>query len=214
MLIYYEKKIAAALGIFLCLTSCSAQFPTVQESDDLEQSTETPVSEKNTASNPPKEYILEKDILGKYTTYTEPEGWVKAEEYSVSDRIFYVQEGQDKDKFPDDISVDNISITIGEIGYNAEEHTSHFKNEMMQQLLVQIALAETDAQLTGDDSQTEQGYILYTFTIEEPDAVTKKYYIVENNRFGLVYVKNLTKSDSVYEAAETIVNSFTWNDVE
>ena len=85
---------------------------------------------------------------------------------------------------------------------------------MMQQLLVQIALAETDAQLTGDDSQTEQGYILYTFTIEESDVVTRQYYIVGDNQFCLVHVTNFTKSESIYEAAQTIVNSFTWDDAE
>lgn len=139
-------------------------------------------------------------------TYQVPDGWVKSETHSTSEQIFYVQEGHEEDNLPD-----NIAVSVGKNRYTAEEHTD-FKDAIMRQILMQTQ--GTDAQVTGDGSQTEQGYILYTFTIEEPDAVTKKYYIVENNRFGLVYVKNLTKSDSVYEAAETIVNSFTWNDVE
>lgn len=191
-----KKKIAAALGIFFCLTGCSAQTPVSQESDGAARSTvsnpsETPTSEENTT-------------LGTYTTYTEPDGWVKAEDYSTSDKIFYVQEGREKDKTPD-----NIAVSTGINRYAAEEHTD-FKNAIMQQLLMQIK--GTDAQLTGDGSQTEQGYILYTFTIEEPDAVTRQYYIVKDYEFCLVHVTNFTKSESVYEAAQTIVNSFTWVD--
>jgi len=180
----------------LLLTGCNGQVPVSQESDNATQSTvsnssETPTSEENTS-------------LGTYTAYTEPDGWVKAEDYSTSDKIFYVQEGHEKDETPD-----NIAVSTGINRYSSEEHTD-FKDAIMRQLLIQ--LKGTDAQLTGEGSQTEQGYILYTFTIEEADAITRQYYIVRDYEYCLVHVTNFTKSENVYEAAQTIINSFTWVD--
>lgn len=68
-----------------------------------------------------------------------------------------------------------------------------------------------DAQLNGDGTYTEQGYILYIFTIDEQEAVTKQYYVVNDYEYCLVHVTNFSKSESVYEAAQSIVDSLVWD---
>lgn len=73
-----------------------------------------------------------------------------------------------------------------------------------------MQLEGVDAQLNGDGAYTEQGYVLYIFTIDEEDVTTKQYYIVKDYGFCLVQVTNFSKSESVYEAAQTIVDSFVW----
>ena len=71
-----------------------------------------------------------------------------------------------------------------------------------------------NAQLNGTGSNTEQGYVVYTFTIDDSTTVTKQYYIVKDFGFCLVQLTNFTGSDNAYQAAQTIVDSFVWNDEE
>ena len=41
-----------------------------------------------------------------------------------------------------------------------------------------VQMQGIDAVLTGDGTYTEQGEVVYIFTISEEDVVTKQYYIV------------------------------------
>ena len=120
--------------------------------------------------------------------------------------VFYVEKGHEKDELPD-----NISISVGVNRYSAEAHTK-FKDAIVKQLLMQ--LNGENAQLDGTGSNTEQGYVVYTFTIDDSTAVTKQYYIVKDFGFCLVQLTNFTGSDSAYQAAQTIVDSFVWDDEE
>ncbi len=137
-------------------------------------------------------------------SYTVPDGWVKAEEHSTDKKFFYVEEGHETDKMPD-----NISINIGTNRYSAEDHTS-FRDAIVQQLLAQ--LNGVDAELLGDGTSTEQGYIVYIFTINERSTgvVTKQYYIVDDYQFCLIHLTNYTNSENANEAAQAIVDSFVW----
>lgn len=137
-------------------------------------------------------------------SYTVPEGWVLAEDYSTSEKLFYVEEGHENDELPD-----NISINVGTNRYSADEHTA-FRDAIVQQLLRQLEGIE--AELTGDGSHTEQGDVVYTFTITESDVVTRQYYIVGDYRYCLIHLTCFTGSESVYDAAQAMAGSFVWAD--
>jgi len=135
-------------------------------------------------------------------SYTVPDGWIKADQYSTEDKIFYVEEGHEEDEFPD-----NISIETGSNQYSADEHEK-FRDAIVQQLMMQ--LQDVSAELTGDGTYTEQNYVVYIFTISEEDVVTKQYYIVGDKRYCLVHLTNFTGSESADEAAQAMADSFVW----
>ncbi|MGO5028993.1 hypothetical protein [Candidatus Agathobaculum pullicola] len=194
-----KKEMAAALATMLLLAGCSGG-ETAQTKEMVNSSDSSSVSKEETNQTDISEPEQETAIPGNYTV---PNGWVKAEKYSSADMVFYVEEGHEEDELPD-----NISINVGINRYSSEDHTK-FKDAIMQQLLMQ--LNGTDAQLEGSAGSTEQGYVLYTFTIADDSAVTKQYYIVKDYGFCLVQLTNFTGSDSASQAAQTIVDSFVWN---
>ena len=100
---------------------------------------------------------------------------------------------------------------MGTNRYSADEHET-FRDAIVQQLLRQ--LQGIDADLGGDGTHTEQGYIVYIFTIKESDVVTKQYYIVDDYRYCLIHLTNFTESESAYDAAQTIADSFVWENAE
>ena len=97
-------------------------------------------------------------------SYTVPEGWEKSEKHSTDSQIFYIEEGHENDEKPD-----NISIHVGKNQYSLDEH-EQFWEAIVQQVLMQ--LDGIKAQLNGDGTYTEQGDLLYIFTIDEGDIVT------------------------------------------
>lgn len=140
-------------------------------------------------------------------TYTVPDGWVKAEDHSTDGMTFYVEKGHEDDELPD-----NISVNVGDCPYSLEDHSS-FRDAITRQLTMQ--LNGSDAQLTGSGSNTAQNYVLYRFTIEDADGtITEQYYILKDYGFCLVQATSFTGLDneSIFEAAQTIVDSFVWNE--
>ncbi len=147
----------------------------------------------------------QQDAVQLADCFTVPDGWVKAEAYSTEEKLFYVQEGHEDDAQPD-----NISINTGTNRYSAGEHED-FRDAILRQLLMQIQ--GVDAELTGDGTYTEQGYVVYIFTITESSAVTKQYYIVDDYRYCLIHLTDYTGSDSVYDAAQAMADSFVWDGI-
>lgn len=142
-------------------------------------------------------------------TYTVPDGWLKAEQYSTAEVSFYVEEGHENDNPPD-----NISIHVGTNRYPAEDHES-FREAILGQLMAQIGKQE-DTALYGDGTYTEQGYPLYIFTIEEEaeGIMTKQYYIIDDYRFCLIHLTNFTGSEMADKAARAMADSFVWETEE
>ena len=136
-------------------------------------------------------------------SYTVPGGWVKAEQYSTENKVFYVEEGHEEDAQPD-----NISVEIGTNRYAAEEH-EQFRDAIVRQLMVQMQ--GIDAELTGDGTYTEQGDVVYIFIISEADVVTKQYYIVGEQQYCLIHLTSYSGSESTESAAQSMVDSFIWN---
>ena len=135
-------------------------------------------------------------------SYTVPEGWVKSEKYSTSSQVFYVQEGHEEDAQPD-----NIAISVETNKYRAENH-AQFREAIVRQLLRQ--LQGVDAELLGDGTFTEQEYMVYIFTIDEGDVVTRQYYIVDDYRYCLIHLTNFSGAEDADQAAQAMVDSFMW----
>ena len=185
------------LGVAILLSGCGSRSADLQEPSNSAESSTIDQTETNSKGNTEPE---ESVFPGNYTV---PDGWVKWDEYSTEEKVFYVEDGQGENEYPD-----NISVNFGTNRYSAKEH-ERFRDAIVQQLLAQ--LEGVDAQLNGDGTYTEQGYILYIFTIDEQEAVTKQYYVVNDYEYCLVHVTNFSKSESVYEAAQSIVDSLVWD---
>lgn len=125
----------------------------------------------------------------------------KSEKHSTDSQIFYIEEGHENDEKPD-----NISIHVGKNKYSLDEQ---FRDAIVQQILMQLDGIE--AQLNGDGTYTEQGDLLYIFTIDEGDIVTTQYYIVKDYGFCLIQLTNFSGSETTEQAARDMVDSFAWN---
>lgn len=139
-------------------------------------------------------------------SYTVPEGWVTAESHSTAKKIFFVQEGHENDMQPD-----NISIEVGKNRYKAEEHEL-FREAILKQLLMQTK--GLSAELNGSGTSTEQGYILYVFTVKGSGATTVQYYIVDDYRYCLIHLTNFSGEEDACEAAQALADSFVWADAD
>lgn len=147
-----KKILIVLLTMVLLLAGCgkngasSPQSPSDESVADRQKpsSSETEISSEDHA------------IPGSYTV---PEGWEKSEKHSTDSQIFYIEEGHENDEKPD-----NISIHVGKNKYSLEEH-EQFRDAIVQQILMQLDGIE--AQLNGDGTYTEQGDLLYIFTIDE-----------------------------------------------
>ena len=207
-----EKVVVILLAVLVScgmLTGCSKKTEVPSDSTSMTKRIfdESLKSENNSkveqSESIPSEIDEEMDFPGSYTV---PDGWVRAEQYSTKNKIFYVEEGHEEEEMPD-----NISIEIGTNRYSLEEH-EQFRNAIVRQLSMQIS--GSDAQVTGSGSITAQDYILYIFTISEEEIVTKQYYIVDDKRYCLIHLTNFTGSERVDDAAKALADSFVWNDLE
>ena len=185
------KKCIIILGIMLLLTGCNDG-----KNADWEG------AEHSASESSIQDGVGASDFPG---TYTVPDGWIKSEEHSMDEMTFYIEKGHEEDELPD-----NIAVSVGTNPYSLEEHVS-FEKAIMQQLLMQTD--GLDVQLSGDGAYTAQDDILYTFTIEDADGVvTKQYYILKDYGFCLVQLTNFSGSEGAFEAAQSIVDSFVWDE--
>lgn len=195
---HFFKRIPLVLLLLFLLGSVAGCGGRADTSDtiadsDMSEGSQTSESEQSGHEN-------ETVLSGSYTV---PEGWVKAEQYSAADKFFYVEKGHEEDERPD-----NISIETGTNRYAAEEH-EQFRDAIVRQLMAQMQ--GVDAELTGDGTYTNQGDVVYIFTISEADVVTKQYYIVGDRQYCLIHLTSFTGSESADQAARVIADSFIWN---
>lgn len=204
---YLQKGTALILSLLLLLgslASCGGKsgesIPSSGENASSTASSSTPsdgVRSEDAAQFGEED---ETDLPGNYIV---PEGWVKMEQYSTEDKIFYTEEGHEEDKQPD-----NISVEVKTNRYSAEDHMK-FRDAIVRQLTMQAAAAGAD--LTGAGTFTDHEDVLYIFTITEEDVVTKQFYIVGDKRYCLIHLTNFTGSESADEAAQAMADSFTWD---
>jgi len=222
-----KKIYVGIILVSLCLqiAFCGILFALLHTRDNTMQSkaSNSPVTEKEIGSSGKKEDttqspVTEKDaadssiadnkgnlFVKDFGSYTIPDGWGESVEHSTSDRFFYVENGKENEAQPD-----NISVNVGSNPYSIDENMD-FRDAIKLQLLQQIA-GEPNATLTGGGSTTDQGYVLYSFTVDESEdwAVWTQYYIVGEYKYCMVYLTNFDGSEEAEKAAKDIVNSFVW----
>lgn len=151
---------------------------------------------------------VEDKIYNKnFGSYKILENWVQSREHSTGSKFFYVKHGQEKEQSPN-----NVSINAGTNKYAQSEHEK-FKTAILNQLSMQIGNAE-DVTLNASGSYTDNGYILYTFIIQDPGIETTQYYIVGDYKYVLVQetVFNQDEKEETDNLAREIVNTFKWKE--
>lgn len=194
-----RRKMIALLAVMLLLTGCAKSKDTSTQTPP-ESSGNSVTSQQETDSSEASKSAEDTVIPGSYTV---PNGWVKSEKYSNDMQIFYIEEGHENDEKPD-----NIAINVGKNKYSLDEH-EQFRDAIVKQLLMQMD--GIDAELNGDGTYTEQGDLLYIFSIVESDVVTTQYYIVKDYGFCLIQLTNFSGSENAEEAARAMVDSFVWD---
>lgn len=144
-------------------------------------------------------------ILSNYGKYEVLDGWIKNKEHSTDDKQFYIKEEDSNNSRPN-----NISVNGGTNKYSKEQHTL-FRQSIMNQLSMQTK--GTGAIINGSGATTDNGDILYTFTVTDATSITTQYYIVGDYKYFLVHETTFTdETEEADECAKYIVNTFKWNE--
>jgi hypothetical protein len=141
-----------------------------------------------------------------YGTFTISDNYMIREDHSTKDKPFFVDKKDEHASRPNNIS------TNGGTNYYAKGEVLRFKDAITYQMTNQAKAYK--AQLNGSGSKTDQGYDVLTFIMTTSTEKTVQYYIVGDYKYFLVHatIFDSKEEDSVIEAAEYIVNSFTWEE--
>lgn len=141
----------------------------------------------------------------EFGSYELPKNWIESKKYSTTKKFFYVLNGQEQDKQPN-----NISVNLGKNKYAKSEHEK-FRKAILNQLLLQIG-NKKGIDLKANGSTTEKGEIVYTFIIKEDEVVTTQYYIVGDYKYILIQETAFEESEEIDNATKSIINSFKWKE--
>lgn len=150
-----------------------------------------------------------------FGAYKEPAGWqiypqqTEKEGLGLDEKRYYLKEGQIVDPASPPT---NISVEVGANRYSPEEHIL-FRQGILGSLAIQTQ--DGAESITGDGTYSAKGYYLYIFTITFSDNVTTQYYVVGDKKYFLVVATDWHDPEvgDVREAAESIVDSFVWDDL-
>ena len=145
-------------------------------------------------------------IKKSFGTYTILDGWKESKPLSNDKKFFYIKDGTNLSK-----PTTNISVEVGTNKYSKENHME-FRDAIRGQLMIQMTTAEEAEGLEANGTNTENGDIMYVFTIKEEQTTTTQYYIVGDYKYMLVHVTDFKDANilDVTDAAMSIVNSFKW----
>ena len=145
--------------------------------------------------------LIEKD----FGTYEIPADWIESEAHSTNNKFFYVKEGQENDNRPN-----NTSVNEGTNKYAASEHEK-FRMAILNQLSMQIG-GDENVELNANGSNTQNGYVVYTFSIKDKDNTTTQYYIVGDYKYVLVHETTFGDSTETDSVAQKIIDTFKWKE--
>ena len=142
-----------------------------------------------------------------FGSYELLDGWVENKKHSTKQKFFYTLKSDANKSRPN-----NISVNVGTNKYSKDEHEK-FKVAILSQLNMQTSSYE-GINLNGEGFTSDNGYIVYKFTIyeENSDTTTTQYYIIGDYKYVLVHETTFGKSEKTDEAAIKIVNSFKWKE--
>lgn len=141
----------------------------------------------------------------EFGTYELPKNWIESKKHSSKEKFFYVLQGQEENKQPN-----NISVNSGINRYAKTEHEK-FRKAIVNQILLQIG-NEKGIEMNANGSTTNTGEILYTFIIKEKDVTTIQYYIVGDYKYILIQETTFEESEETDNAAKNIINTFKWKE--
>ena len=193
--------------VFLCsillLSGCSLRkIDSSAPANTSENSSGSSSFEKETTTKQQKQ---DDRVVQKFGSYSLPEDWYEYEELSNSEKVFYVK-GEVDSKSPPS----NISVEVGINKYATSEHAD-FRQAILAQYSAQIPSA-SGIVIEGSGTNTDNGDVLYIFTLTEDACVTTQYYVVGEYKFFLVHATDFLDEDvmDVSEAADLIAKSFEW----
>ena len=164
--------------------------------------------------NSRKENIEEQKYIKTFGEYCVSKQWIENKEHSTDDMFFYVKEGTEKQRQPD-----NIAVSIGENKYSKEE-SERFKEAIQQQISEQLS-GYSDVTLTASGFQSGDNTV-YLFTVAENDTglITNQYYIVGEKKIlsstGKQFLAtsshspDFDESGECDEVAKNLIKSFKW----
>ena len=144
--------------------------------------------------------------LDGYGKFTISDNYMIRYDHSTHDKLFFVDKKDEHSSRPNNIS------TNGGTNYYSKSEVLRFKEAITYQMTNQAKAYK--AQLNGSGSKTDQGYDVLTFIMTTSTEKTVQYYVVGDYKYFLVHatIFDSKEEDSVIEAAEYIVNSFTWEE--
>lgn len=144
-------------------------------------------------------------IFSNYGSYKIPQDWIKNKEHSSKSKQFYIRKIDNNKSRPN-----NISVNGGTNYYSEEQHTL-FRQAIMEQLNMQVG--KDTGVINGSGSTTDNGYVVYTFTIDNKNSRTVQHYIVGDHKFVLIHETIFDdETKDIDECAKYIINTFKWND--
>lgn len=146
----------------------------------------------------------ENNIFSNYGRYEIPDGWIKNEEHSSKYKQFYIKQIDNDKSRPN-----NISVNGGTNYYSKDQHEL-FRQAILEQLGMQVN--KDTGLINGNGGTTSNGYVVYTFTIDNKNSKTVQHYIVGDYKFLLVHETIFDdETKDIDECAKYIVNTFKWN---
>ena len=140
-----------------------------------------------------------------FGSYELPKNWVESKEHSTKEKFFYVLKGQEKDKQPN-----NISVNAGTNRYLKTEH-EQFRKAILNQLLLQVR-NQKGVEVNANGSTTDNGEIVYAFITKNNNVITTQYYIVGDYKYILIQETLFEESEETEKATNNIINSFIWKE--
>ena len=141
----------------------------------------------------------------EFGSYSIPGGWEESINHSTSARYFYIPQGNDDMEW-----TDNVSVKFATISY-AQEDVMEFRENILRTLTIEIS-GHSDATLTDTGTNTQNGYLLLTFTINrtESEIVKEFYFIIGDYKYCEVILTCMDNPEEAARAARMIVDSFIW----
>ena len=204
------KRTTRLLPILLCLLALTSYTPSAAGSSSgtssQSSSTASSITDalfRSVTEEPGGTARYEAD----FGAYSLPAGWVPAQEHSTPDQVFFVAQGAQDQPRPD-----NVAIRMGRNPYAKDEH-EQFRDAILQQLGAQLQ-GSAGVTLLGDGTYTDNGDVLYKFTVQEEDTgiTTTQYYVVGDHCYCLIHETNFTGGSGADEAAATAARTFVWGE--
>ena len=148
----------------------------------------------------------DKTIFNKdFGSYELPKNWIESKEHSTKEKFFYVLKGQEKNRQPN-----NISINAGTNRYLKTEH-EQFRKAILNQLLLQVR-NQKGVEVNANGSTTDNGEIVYAFITKNNNVITTQYYIVGDYKYILIQETLFEESGETKKVTKNIIDSFKWKE--